>query len=248
MAIEQMKKDKQITKFDTAQESKYRDVLDLIIKNPPSTIGIGDWDKYGDLTFTIAMTDIGLTYNDYNTYEDEVFSYFMNNLRNTITTWEYFINWAKVFGNIKQIEVDERRDVTDADLEAIMMKYLKQREDAKTQFADAGRDDLVAKEDVEIAIVKAYLPEPMDDSELEGASDKNLSRDIIKRNFKNRECHTLVVPSTDDQRIKRLENEEKSHLRPEFIKQVDELIQQLRHKDHRASVISQEKDVALLNI
>jgi len=68
---------------------------------------------------------------------------------------------------VKQIEVDERRDVTDADLETIMMKYLKQREDAKTQFADAGRNDLVEKEDAEIAIVKAYLPEPMDDAELE---------------------------------------------------------------------------------
>ena len=68
---------------------------------------------------------------------------------------------------VKQIEVDERRDVTDADLETIMMKYLKQREDAKTQFADAGRDDLVAKEDAEIIIIKAYLPEPMDDAELE---------------------------------------------------------------------------------
>ncbi len=68
---------------------------------------------------------------------------------------------------VKQIEVDERRDVTDADLETILMKYLKQREDAKVQFADAGRNDLVEKEDVEIAIVKVYLPEPMDDSELE---------------------------------------------------------------------------------
>jgi len=68
---------------------------------------------------------------------------------------------------VKQIEVDERREVTDTDLETIMMKYLKQREDAKTQFADAGRDDLVAKENAEIAIVKAYLPEPMDDTELE---------------------------------------------------------------------------------
>ena len=68
---------------------------------------------------------------------------------------------------VKQIEVDERRDVTDADLESIMMKYLKQREDAKTQFAQAGRDDLVTKEDAEIAIIKPYLPEPMDDTELE---------------------------------------------------------------------------------
>ena len=68
---------------------------------------------------------------------------------------------------IKQIEVDERRDVSDADVESIMMKYLKQREDAKTQFADAGREDLVEKENAEIAIVKVYLPEPMDDNELE---------------------------------------------------------------------------------
>jgi len=75
---------------------------------------------------------------------------------------------------IKQIEVDERRDVTDADVETIMMKYLKQREDAKTQFADAGRDDLVEKENAEIAIVKAYLPEPMDDAELE-----SVLKDII---------------------------------------------------------------------
>ncbi len=69
--------------------------------------------------------------------------------------------------SVKQIEVDERREVTDADLEAIMMKYLKQREDAKTQFADAGRNDLVEKEEAEIAIIKAYLPEPMDEAELE---------------------------------------------------------------------------------
>jgi len=69
--------------------------------------------------------------------------------------------------SVKQIEVDERRDVSDTDLEAIMMKYLKQREDAKMQFSDAGRNDLVAKENAEIAIIKSYLPEPMDDKELE---------------------------------------------------------------------------------
>ena len=72
-----------------------------------------------------------------------------------------------IMAAVKQIEVDERRDVTDTDLETIMMKYLKQREDAKTQFADAGRDDLVAKENAEIAIIKPYLPEPMDEAELE---------------------------------------------------------------------------------
>jgi uncharacterized protein YqeY len=68
---------------------------------------------------------------------------------------------------IKQIEVDERRELDDTDVEAILMKYAKQREDAKAQFADAGRDDLVAKEEAELAIVKSYLPEPLSDEELE---------------------------------------------------------------------------------
>ncbi|MDQ7084361.1 MAG: GatB/YqeY domain-containing protein [Sulfurovum sp.] len=68
---------------------------------------------------------------------------------------------------VKQIEVDERREVTDSDLENILVKYLKQREDAKIQFAQAGREDLVDKENVEIAIIKPYLPQPLDDTELE---------------------------------------------------------------------------------
>ena len=69
--------------------------------------------------------------------------------------------------SIKQIEVDERKELTDSEVEAILARYLKQREDAKAQFAEAGRDDLVAKEDEEIAIVQSYLPEPMSDEELE---------------------------------------------------------------------------------
>lgn len=68
---------------------------------------------------------------------------------------------------VKQIEVDQRKEITDADVEAILMKYCKQREDAMAQFKEAGRDDLVAKEEAELIVVKAYLPEPMSDEELE---------------------------------------------------------------------------------
>jgi uncharacterized protein YqeY len=68
---------------------------------------------------------------------------------------------------VKDIEVNERREVTDADVEAILMKYAKQREDAMAQFKEAGRDDLVEKEQAELDIVRAYLPEPMSDEELE---------------------------------------------------------------------------------
>jgi len=75
---------------------------------------------------------------------------------------------------VKDIEVNERREVTDADLEAILMKYAKQREDAMAQFKDAGREDLVEKEQAELLIVRSYLPEPMSDEELE-----NILKEII---------------------------------------------------------------------
>jgi len=75
---------------------------------------------------------------------------------------------------IKQREVDERKELSDAEVEAILVKYLKQREDAKIQFADAKRQDLVEKEEAEIAIIKPYLPKPMDDEELE-----NILKEII---------------------------------------------------------------------
>jgi len=68
---------------------------------------------------------------------------------------------------IKQIEVDERRELEDADVERILLKYAKQREDAIEQFRTAGRDDLVAKDEAEVTLVRTYLPEPMDDAELE---------------------------------------------------------------------------------
>src|SRR5690606_6787860 len=62
------------------------------------------------------------------------------------------------------------------------------------------------------------------DDDNEGISGKNMCREIIKRNFKKRDCYTLVIPTTDEQKIKNLENESKSSLRPEFLKQVDDMI------------------------
>jgi len=68
---------------------------------------------------------------------------------------------------IKQIEVDQRIEADDAAVEKILMKYAKQREDAIVQFKEAGRDDLVKKDEMELALVMSYLPEPMSDDELE---------------------------------------------------------------------------------
>ncbi len=68
---------------------------------------------------------------------------------------------------IKQIEVDQRIEVDDDMVKKILMKYAKQREDAIVLFKEAGRDDLVEKDEIELALVMSYLPEPMDDEELE---------------------------------------------------------------------------------
>ena len=60
---------------------------------------------------------------------------------------------------VKQKEVDERVVVDDTALVAIVDKLIKQRKDSISQFAAAGRDDLVAKETAELAVLQAYLPE-----------------------------------------------------------------------------------------
>jgi len=73
---------------------------------------------------------------------------------------------------IKQIEVDERKELNNSDIEAILTKYAKQREDALKQFKEAGRDDLVQKEQLELDIVRSYLPKPLSDEELKEAVKK----------------------------------------------------------------------------
>lgn len=60
---------------------------------------------------------------------------------------------------MKQKEVDERVELDDAAIVAIVDRLLKQRRDSIAAFAQAGRDDLVAKESAEVAVLQAYLPQ-----------------------------------------------------------------------------------------
>ncbi len=62
---------------------------------------------------------------------------------------------------IKQVEVDERRELSDSDVLSIVSKMIKQRKDAAEQFAQAGRDDLQNKELAEIDTLNNYLPEQL---------------------------------------------------------------------------------------
>lgn len=68
---------------------------------------------------------------------------------------------------IKQIEVDERIELTDEDIIKLIQKGIKQREEAVTQYKAASRDDLVAKEQEQIDVFSIYLPAQLSDEELE---------------------------------------------------------------------------------
>jgi uncharacterized protein len=70
---------------------------------------------------------------------------------------------------IKQKEVDERIELTDAQVLAVIEKMIKQRKDSITQFKAGGRQDLVAKEEAELAILSAYMPAQMSESEVAAA-------------------------------------------------------------------------------
>ncbi len=68
---------------------------------------------------------------------------------------------------IKQVEVDERRELADADVLSIVSKMIKQRKDAAEQFKQADRQDLADKELAEIEILKQYLPAQLSTEEID---------------------------------------------------------------------------------
>lgn len=70
---------------------------------------------------------------------------------------------------IKQREVDERITLTDADIVAVVEKMLKQRRDSIAQFQAGGRQDLVDKEQVEVQVLSAYMPQALSEQEIEQA-------------------------------------------------------------------------------
>ena len=68
---------------------------------------------------------------------------------------------------IKQREVDERISLDDGQVLAVLEKMIKQRREAITHFELGKRADLVAKENAEIVVLQAYLPERLTEAQLE---------------------------------------------------------------------------------
>ncbi len=72
---------------------------------------------------------------------------------------------------LKQREVDERIELDDEQVLAILNKMIKQRRDAITQFEAGNRPDLAQKEASEITVIQTYLPAQLNEAEIEQAVD-----------------------------------------------------------------------------
>ena len=76
---------------------------------------------------------------------------------------------------IKQKEVDERVDLNDEQVLAVLDKMVKQRRESLEQYESAGREDLAEKERYELDLIQAYLPEPLAEAELAALIQSTIS-------------------------------------------------------------------------
>jgi uncharacterized protein YqeY len=76
-----------------------------------------------------------------------------------------------LLSGIKQREVDERKELTDADVVAVIEKMIKQRRESIAQYEQASRKDLADVEKFELQLLSSYLPQQMSDAEISQAVD-----------------------------------------------------------------------------
>lgn len=80
-----------------------------------------------------------------------------------------------ILSEIKQIEVDERVELDDARILAVLDKMVKQRRDSISQYQAAERPELAEKEQQELEVIKTFLPQPLSDSEISTLIDNAIS-------------------------------------------------------------------------
>jgi hypothetical protein len=80
-----------------------------------------------------------------------------------------------ILAGIKQREVDERKELTDADVVSVIEKMIKQRRESIAQFEQAARKDLADAEKFELGVLSGYLPQQMSDTELSQAVEAAVS-------------------------------------------------------------------------
>ncbi len=80
-----------------------------------------------------------------------------------------------ILAAIKQIEIDNRTELDDSAVLAVLNKMVKQRRDSVSQFQTGGRDDLVKIELDEIEVLETYMPEQMSAAELDALIDQAIA-------------------------------------------------------------------------
>lgn len=76
---------------------------------------------------------------------------------------------------VKQREVDERRELTDADVVSVIDRMTKQRRESIAQFEKGGRQDLAQKEQFELGLLLGYMPQALSDAEIATAVAEAIS-------------------------------------------------------------------------
>lgn len=77
-----------------------------------------------------------------------------------------------ILAAIKQVEVDSRKELDDAEVLAVLDKMRKQRRESIEQYHQAGREDLATKEQQELELISRYLPTPLTDAEIDALIDQ----------------------------------------------------------------------------
>ena len=76
---------------------------------------------------------------------------------------------------IKQIEIDERIELDDAQVLNVVEKQVKQRKESIKAFSGAGRDDLASKEQAEVEVISQFLPAAMTEEELDSIIEQTIA-------------------------------------------------------------------------
>ena len=82
---------------------------------------------------------------------------------------------------IKRVEVDERRELPDADVLAVLNRMLKQRNDSESQFRAAGRVDLADQEAYEIGLIREFMPEALGEAQIDAVIRDAIAARVRRR-------------------------------------------------------------------
>ncbi len=80
-----------------------------------------------------------------------------------------------ILGAIKQREVDDRIELVDEQVLAVIQKMVKQRKDSISQFKEAGRTDLIEIEEAELVVINNYMPAQLSENDISKVVDKAIA-------------------------------------------------------------------------